>query len=85
MNSELFNRLLQAEAETLYHQCSTPESFVSRIKPIIQELVKENRTEIMSENDMETILTSSKSRNNQSTTPKNSYFDVVDLCLYRAN
>jgi len=85
MNAELFERLLQVEAGHLYHQGSTPESFMDRIKPLIQELMKESRSEKMSENDLEEILVSSKSKENQNSKNRNCFFDVVDLSMYRAN
>jgi len=85
MNAELFKRLLQVEAENLYQQGSTPESFMNRINPLIQELLKESRSETMSENDLEGILVSSKSKANQNSNNRNCFFDVVDLSMYRAN
>ena len=85
MKSELFTRWIQAEAEILYHQHSTPERFMSRVRPLIEELIKENKSEILSENDLEKILISSKFKENQDSSKKNSFFDIVDLCLYRAN
>ncbi len=85
MTSELFTKWIQAEAEILYHQHSTPERFMSRVRPLIEKLVKENKSEILSENDLEKILISSKFRESQDPNQKSSFFDVVDLCLYRAN
>jgi ABC-type oligopeptide transport system ATPase subunit len=85
MNAELFKRLLQIEAEHLYHQGSTPESFMNRIRPMIEELLKESRSETMSENNLEEILISSKSKENQNSKNRNCFFDVVDLSMYRAN
>ena len=85
MNAELFKRLLQVEAGHLYHQGSTPESFMNRIKPMIEELLKKSRSEKMSENDLEEILVSSKSKENQNSKNRNCFFDVVDLSMYRAN
>jgi len=85
MNAELFEKLLQVEAGHLYHQGSTPESFMNRIKPLIQELLNESRSEKMSEKDFEAILVSSKSKENQNSENRNCFFDVVDLSMYRAN
>lgn len=85
MKSELFTRWIQAEAEILYHQHSTPERFMSRVKPLIEELVKESKSEKLTENDLEKILISSRFRECQDAPKKSSFFDVVDLCLYRAN
>jgi hypothetical protein len=85
MNSDLFTRWLQTEAEILYHQDSTPEIFLSRAKPLIDALVKINKSEVLSENDLEEILTVSRTQKNPDSPRKNSYFDIVDLCLYRAN
>lgn len=85
MNTDLFTRWLQTEAEILYHQDSTPEIFLSRAKPLIDALAKINKSEVLSENDLEDILTNSKSRESTEPPRKNSYFDIVDLCLYRAN
>lgn len=85
MNSDLFTRWLQTEAEILFHQSTTPEAFMKRVKPLIEALVRENKTEVLSEKDLQEILTATKSQNNPETVRKNSYFDIVDLCLYRAN
>jgi len=85
MNSDLFTRWLQTEAEILYHQSSTPEAFMNRAKPLIEALVKVNKSELLSEKDLQEILTASKSQKNPDTVKRNSYFDIVDLCLYRAN
>lgn len=85
MNSDLFTRWLQTEAEILYNQDSTPESFMSKVKPLIEALDKTNKSEVMTENDLEGILTSSGSQKSPDSSKKRSYFDIVDLCLYRAN
>ena len=85
MNSDLFTRWLQTEAEILYHQDSTPTSFMLKVKPLIEALVKANKSEILSENDLEEILTVTGSQKRPDSSKKNSYFDIVDLCLYRAN
>ncbi len=85
MNAELFKRLLQVEAENLYSQGSSPENFMNRIKPLIQELLKESRSEKMTENELEEILVSSKSKGNRNSKNRNCFFDVVDLSMYRAN
>ena len=85
MNAELFKRLLQVEAENLYHQGSTPESFMKRIKPLIQDLLKASGSETLSERDLEEMLVSSKSKENKNSKSRNCFFDVVDLSMYRAN
>ncbi len=85
MNSELFAKWLQTEAEMLYQQDSTPEIFLSRAKPLIDALVKINKAEVLSVNDLEEIVTASNSRRGTDLFQKNSYFDIVDLSLYRAN
>jgi hypothetical protein len=85
MNSDLFTRWLQTEAEILFQQSSTPEAFMNRAKPLIEALVKENKSELLSEKDLQEILTASKSQKSPDTVKRNSYFDIVDLCLYRAN
>lgn len=85
MHLDLFNKILQVEAEMLYSKDVTPEIFVDRIKPLIQKLLKENGVEVMSENDLEKILSSANPLACQENTTNKSYFDVVDLCLYRAN
>ncbi|MCL4481268.1 MAG: hypothetical protein M1445_01365 [Bacteroidetes bacterium] len=85
MNSELFAKWLQTEAEMLYQQDSTPEIFLSRAKPLIDALVKINKAEVLSVNDLEEIVTASNSRRDTDLLQKNSYFDIVDLSLYRAN
>lgn len=85
MNTELFNRWLHDEAETLYHRDSTPEIFMDRAKTLIEAMVKMYKTEVFSMNDLEEILTARNS--GQKSTPSNQdcYFDIVDLSLYRAN
>ena len=85
MNSDLLIRLLQTEAENLYHQDSTPEAFVSWIRPLIQSLAKENCPETMSEADLEGILISSRYPEKSASVRKSDYFDIVDLSMYRAN
>jgi len=85
MNAENFKRLLQLEAEQLYHRDSTPESFMNFVNPLIQELLKESRSETMTERDLEEILVSSKSREKQDSSNRNCFFDIVDLSMYRAN
>ena len=85
MNSDLFTRWLQTEAEILFHQDLTPEVFMKRVKPLLEALIKKNKTEILSERDLQEILVGTKSDKNPSSVNQNSYFDIVDLSLYRAN
>ncbi|HEY5509895.1 MAG TPA: hypothetical protein VIK10_02600 [Prolixibacteraceae bacterium] len=85
MNSDLFTKWLQTEAEILYHQDLTPDVFMKRAKPLLEALIKKNKTEILSERDLQEILVGSKSDKNPSSVNQNSYFDIVDLSLYRAN
>jgi hypothetical protein len=85
MNSDLFTRWLQTEAEILFHQDLTPEVFMKRVKPILEALIKKNKTEILSERDLQEILAGTKSQKDSSSVRRNSYFDIVDLSLYRAN
>ena len=85
MNSELIMKFLQAEAEKFYHQNATPEGFINRIQLLMSTLEKVDKPEMMSENDLESILVSSKSRKENQNANSRSFFDVVDLSLYRAN
>ena len=85
MNSDLFARWLQTEAEILFHQDLTPELFMKRVKPLLEALIKKNKTDILSEKDLQEILVGTKSATNPSSVKQNSYFDIVDLSLYRAN
>ena len=85
MNSDLFTRWLQTEAEILFHHDLTPEVFMKRVKPILEALIKKNKSDILSERDLQEILVGTKSDKNPSSVNRNSYFDIVDLSLYRAN
>ncbi len=85
MNSDLFTRWLQTEAEILFQKDSTPENFINRAKPLIEALVKVNRSEKISERELQEILISVQAKKNPQAVQKNSYFDIVDLSLYRAN
>ena len=85
MNSDLFARWLQTEAEILFHQDSTPEAFINKAKPLIEALVKANKSEKLSETDLQEILTASQSQKKKEAVHKSSHFDIVDLCMYRAN
>ncbi|MCK9412345.1 MAG: hypothetical protein M0Q53_08610 [Prolixibacteraceae bacterium] len=85
MNAENFKRLLQLEAEQLYHRDSTPESFMNLIKPLIQDLLNESRSETFSEKDLEKILVSSRPAEKQNSKNRDCFFDIVDLSMYRAN
>jgi len=85
MNSDLFTRWLQTEAEILFHQDLTPEVFMKRVKPLLEALIKKNKTEILSERDLQEILVGTKSHKDSSSVNQDSYFDIVDLSLYRAN
>jgi len=85
MNADLLIRLLQAEAENLYHQDLTPEAFVNWMRPLIKSLAKENCPETMSETDLESILISARYPEKRSSNQKNEFFDIVDLSMYRAN
>ncbi len=85
MNSILFTKLLQAEALNLYHGDTTPENFISRVRPMIEFLLKSKTTDTMSESDLEEILVSSSPEEKQDSSNRNCFFDVVDLSMYRAN
>ena len=85
MNSDLFTRWLQTEAEILFHQDLTPEVFMKRVKPLLEALIKKNKTELLSESDLQEILVGTKSHKDPSSVDQNCYFDIVDLSLYRAN
>lgn len=85
MNSDLFTRWLQTEAEILFQQDLTPELFMRRVKPLLEALIKKNKTEILSEKDLQEILIEAKAEKSPSSVSQNSYFDIVDLSLYRAN
>ncbi len=84
-NSALLAKFLKAEAEKLHQQRATPEGFISRIQLLLSTLEKSGQPEIMSENDLESILVSSKSRKSKQSANTRSFFDVVDLSMYRAN
>lgn len=85
MNSDLFTRWLQTEAEILFQQDLTPELFMKRVRPLLEALIKKNKAEVLSEKDLQEILIETKSEKNPSSVSQNSYFDIVDLSLYRAN
>ena len=85
MNADQFTKWIQKEAETLFYQDSTPESFMNRVKPLIEELAKNNIAENYSESDLHEILMGKKSQKSAIKAQNNSYFDIVDLALYRAN
>ncbi len=85
MNAEQFTKWLQKEAETLFYQDSTPEAFMNKVKPLIEELTKTTAAENFSERDLHEILMGKKSQKSATHAPQNSYFDIVDLALYRAN
>lgn len=85
MDTNLFSKLLQAEAANLYQHNVTPESFMDRIQPIIEALEEEYRTETLSENDLQEILVSSKQKKSKQTPNSCCFYDVVDLSMYRAN
>ncbi len=85
MNSELFSRWLQVEAEILYKQNLTPEGFMERVKPLLQALIEKNKSDVLTEKDLQEILIGAKSKKSGRKVPENSFFDIVDLSLYRAN
>lgn len=85
MNANLFTRMLQAEAANLYQHQMTPEDFMNRIKPMLNALEDDYRSETMTENDLEEILVSSKQKKNKQTPNSYCFYDVVDLSMYRAN
>ena len=85
MNPELFHRILEAEAENLFLRCSTPESFMNKVKPLIRVLKSDSHFETMSENDLTDILSSPIPKKDNKSANKNRFFDIVDLSLYRAN
>lgn len=85
MNADLFTRWLQTEAEILFNKDTTPEAFLNRAKPLIEALVKVKNAEILTEKDLQEILTATRTQKARNSERKNSHFDIVDLCLYRAN
>lgn len=85
MTSDLFTRWLQTEAEILFQNDSTPEAFIKRAKPLVEALLKVNISEKLSEQDLQNILVATPGQKNHNSVKENSYFDIVDLCLYRAN
>jgi len=85
MHSAQFIRILKKEVEGLYHQSSTPASFMKRILPLIESLEIEDGSDILSDKDLEGILISLKSPEDKNTRFRNCFFDVVDLSMYREN
>lgn len=85
MHSAQFIRILKNEVEKLYHQSSTPASFMSRMLPLIETLEIEDGSDILSERDLEGILISLKSPEDKNTRFRNCFFDIVDLSMYREN
>jgi len=85
MDLNLFTTLLEHEAKGLYLQSSTPEGFMVKVKSLIQALKNGDNCEIISDQELVEIIVSSRPQKNQKTVKKNSFFDIVDLCLYRAN
>ncbi len=85
MNLELFTRLLEHEAKGLYLQSTTPETFMVKVKSLIRTLKNGESCEIMSDNELVEIIVASEHKKGQMPEKKNSFFDIVDLCLYRAN
>ena len=53
---------------------------LSRVRELMGESV-----EIMSDNELVEIIVASEHKKGQMPEKKNSFFDIVDLCLYRAN
>ena len=85
MNSDLFKKLLEVEAENLYRKGSTPQSFMKRITPLLKSLIEEERSKSMAENELEAFIVSAENGDTQNPDAKNCYYDVVDLSMYRAN
>ncbi len=85
MNSDLFKRWLQTEAEILYNQDSTPESFIKRAKPIIEALVRDAKKKKVTDKELHRVMTDAVVPEDANTTRGKFYFDIVDLCLNRAN
>lgn len=85
MDTNSFKKILQQEAENLFNQTSTPMNFMNRIQPLIKALEEESASNRMSENDLESILVEANSKKKQHRIKTNNFFDVVDLCMYRAN
>jgi hypothetical protein len=85
MTSDLFTRWLKTEAEILFQHDSTPDAFIKRAKPLVEALLKVNISEKLSEQDLQNILVATPGQKNPEYVKENSYFDIVDLCLYRAN
>ncbi len=85
MNADQFTKWLQKETEILFYHDSTPESFMNRVKPLIEELAKANKSDRYSENDLHKILSGNQPQSPAKAEHQNSYFDIVDLAMYRAN
>jgi hypothetical protein len=85
MNLELFARLLEHEAKGLYLNNTTPEIFMVKVKSLIRTLKNEENCELFSDNELVEIIVSAEPKKNKESEKKNSFFDIVDLCLYRAN
>ena len=85
MNANLFTRMLKAEVVKMYQDNITPERFMNRIIPLLDALEDSYRAETMSENDLEEILVTSKTKKNNREANACCFFDVVDLSMYRAN
>jgi hypothetical protein len=85
MNLELFTRLLEHEAKGLYLQNSTPETFMVKVKSLMRTLKNGEKCELVSDNELVEIIVASEHQKGQETEKINSFFDIVDLCLYRAN
>jgi len=85
MNANQFTRMLQAEAANLYQRQLTPQNFIDRIKPMLDALADEYRSETMSDQDLENILVSSAPKKEKQTPNQYCFYDVVDLSMYRAN
>lgn len=85
MNTELFTRWLQTEAEILYHRDISPASFIQRAKPLIEALAKEKAIEVISEKDLMTLLGSKNQEKTGKELKRSTNYEIVDLCLFRAN
>ena len=85
MNADQFTKWLQKEAEILFHHDTTPESFMSSVRPLIEEMTKTSKAERFSGKDSKKNLSGNQSQSYSKPDPQNSYFDIVDLAMYRAN
>jgi hypothetical protein len=85
MTTELFTKWLQTEAEKLFQRGITPERFISRVKPLIEELSKDTKEKKSERMASPGISDKSLPRDCVSCVQKKNSRNNVCLCLFRAN